>query len=455
MEVRRKLDIKELSDIACESGVIGSLIFHPDFILHSDDYLKPSHFFGTENGCIYWAIQELYKEGITNIDAYNLSNKLRSNKSVSKTIDKYNLPSVQEFIDLYKETARDTIEEYVSLAQTVTTYAFRREMIKSINEIERVIYDKEKSLEELNNYVYNKLDDTTSKFLYSNEIQPIGDQIEGIWDEICSRRTADGLCGIPSKYPTLNQYFTYENGELYVIQARMKNGKSFFIMNEIYHKLQNNVPCVVFDTEMQTRQYIERLLALMTGVDIKRIKNGKYNDEEYDKICKAKEWLKSKSFFHMYCPNTSLNEIYGICKSLKYKYGLGFVAYDYIKSNDKDTGRNYNVLGEMTDFLKNRIAGELDLPVLTAAQLNRANEIADSDKINRSLSVAIKWGFKTPEQVANDGMDCGNMFAKVYLNRLGDWMAEDEEDEYIDFFFQGSVASITEAKQHKICKVFN
>ena len=141
MEESNLLDIKEFSDIACESGVIGSLIYHPEFIMHSD-YLKAGHFYGIENGCIYWAIQELYKEGITNIDAYNLSNKLRSNRAVSKTVDKYNLPSVQEFIELYKETARDTLEEYTYLAQTVTTYAFRREMVKSINEIERVIYDK-------------------------------------------------------------------------------------------------------------------------------------------------------------------------------------------------------------------------------------------------------------------------------------------------------------------------
>lgn len=454
MEESNLLDIKELSDIACESGVIGSLIYHPEFIMHSD-YLKAGHFYGVENGCIYWAIQELYKEGITNIDAYNLSNKLRSNKAVSKTVDKYNLPSVQEFIELYKETARDTLEEYTYLAQTVTTYAFRREMVKSINEIERVIYDKEKSLTELSNYVFNKIENTSSQFLLSDEVKTVGEQMDDIWDEICSRRTADGLCGIPSKYKTINKYFTYEDGELYVIQAQYKQGKSFFIMNEVYHKLQNGVPCAVFDTEMSTRQYIERMLALITGVDIKRIKNGRYNDAEAQKIEKAKEWLKKQPFVHRYCPNDSIETIYAICKSLKYSMGLGFVVYDYIKSNEKDTGENYNKLGAMTDFLKNRIAGELEVPVLTAAQLNRANEVADSIKINRYLSVGIKWGYKTPQQQMDDGIECGNAYAKIYVNRLGEQMQEDDEKEYIDFFFEGAVARITEAKQHITNKEFS
>ena len=57
------MDITELSDIQSESGVIGTLIYHPEFILHTD-YLLPSYFYGVENGCIYWAIQDLYKNGV-------------------------------------------------------------------------------------------------------------------------------------------------------------------------------------------------------------------------------------------------------------------------------------------------------------------------------------------------------------------------------------------------------
>ena len=110
------------------------LIYHPEFILHTD-YLKPNYFYGKENGCIYWSIQELYKDGITNIDAYNLSNKLQSNPGVSKTMEKYNMPSVQEFIELYKGVARNTLEEYELLAQNIVTLAFKRDMIKTFNKI--------------------------------------------------------------------------------------------------------------------------------------------------------------------------------------------------------------------------------------------------------------------------------------------------------------------------------
>ena len=39
-----------------------------------------------ENGCIYWAIQELYKNGIETIDALNITNMLNSNNAVKKKI---------------------------------------------------------------------------------------------------------------------------------------------------------------------------------------------------------------------------------------------------------------------------------------------------------------------------------------------------------------------------------
>lgn len=441
-------DISELSNIQSESGIIGTLIYHPEYILHTD-YLHPQYFYGIENGCIYWAIQELYKEGITNIDAYNISNKMQSNKGVQKTIEKYNLPSAQEFVELYKETARHSLEEYQMLAENVVTLAFKRDLVKTLNQLTTTCFDNRYDLEKLSNVVYDELDDLTQKYITSEEIRMLGDDIDSIWDEIVSRRTSDGIYGIPSKYKTFADYYTYETGELVVIQAKYKQGKSVFLMNEVVHKLKNDVPTLVIDSEMPTRLYTERLISHLTGIELKRIKNGKYANEEAKIIQNWINWLKTKSFIHIYEPNISNEKLYSICKMLKRKIGLTFVVYDYLKSNETSTGDNYNVLGAKCDFLKNNIAGELDLAVLAACQLNRNGEVADSIKINRYLSVGIKWEYKTQEMIAKDGMECGNAYAKIYVNRLGKQMQEDDEDDYIDFVFDGNKMTIVEAEQHR------
>lgn len=442
------MNITELSDIQSESGVIGSLIYHPEFILHTD-YLKPGYFYGVENGCIYWAIQELYKDGITNIDAYNISNKLQSHQGVQKTIEKYNLPAVQEFVELYGETARHTIEEYKMLANNIVTLAFKRDLVKRLNKLISDCYCPTYTLDQLSNITYKELDDVTSKYIASTDIRVLGESIDDIWSEIENRRTENGMYGIPSKYPQFNEYFTYENGELVVIQAKYKQGKSVIMMNEVVHKLKNGVPTLVVDSEMPTRLYTERLIAHITNIDLKRIKNGRYSPEEAEKIKACIKWIKQQPFVHKYEPNITDEKLYTICKKLKHSIGLQFVVYDYLKSNETSSSDNYNVLGAKCDFLKNNIAGELDLAVLAACQLNRNGEVADSIKINRYLSVGIKWEHKTQEMIAKDGLECGNYFAKIYVNRLGRQMQEDDEEEYIDFIFDGDKMTIVEAKQHK------
>ena len=441
------MDIAELSDIQSEAGIIGSLIAHPEYIEHTE-FLQPRYFYSGDNQLMFWAIKELTTEGITNLDSYNITNKLKSNKAVQKNIERYNIPSIQDWIEYFRIVQRDSLEEYKTLAEDVTTLAFKRELVKSLDSLRSACFKRETDLTELSNSVYGKLDQLTQKFVQSEEIKVLGDELDDIWAEIESRRTTDGIYGLPSKYPSFLPYFTYEPGELVLIHAKYKQGKSAFLMNEAVHKLQNGVPVLVVDSEMSTRQYTERLLAHISGVSNKKIKNGTYSADEKERVMAAFDWLKRQNFVHIYDPNMTMEKLYSICKMLKRKIGLSFVVYDYLKDNSGTSSEIYNALGAKCDFLKNKIAGELDLSVLSAAQLNRNGDIADSYKINMYLSVAIRWGYKTQEMQVRDVLECGNLYAKIYINRLGEQMQEDDDQDYIDFFFNGDTMTIDEAQQH-------
>lgn len=101
-------DVQKMVDNQAESGVVATLVIHPEFILHSD-CLKAGYFYNQDNACVYWAISELYKRGIDTIDAYNISNMIASNAAVKKTTEQYNLPSMQEYIELCSVAARSTL----------------------------------------------------------------------------------------------------------------------------------------------------------------------------------------------------------------------------------------------------------------------------------------------------------------------------------------------------------
>ena len=334
------------------------------------------------------------------------------------------------------------------LADNIITLAFKRDLVKTLNQLSSDCFLKDYELDKLSNVVYGELDKLTQKYVTTTDVGTLGQSIDDIWNEIVSRRTSDGTYGIPSKYKSFIDFYTYEPGELVVIQAKYKQGKSVFLMNEAVHKLKNGVPTLVVDSEMPTRLYTERLISHLTGIEMKRIKNGNYSDDEKKIIEHWISWLKEQPFVHIYDPQMTNEKLYSICKMLKHKMNLSFVVFDYLKSNETSTSDNYNVLGAKCDFLKNNIAGELDLAVLAACQLNRNGEVADSIKINRYLSVGIRWEYKTQEMIARDGLKCGNAFAKIYVNRLGRQMQEDDDNDYIDFIFDGDKMTIVEAQQH-------
>lgn len=436
------MDVGMISDNQAEATLIATLVYHPDFILHSD-YLKAGYFYNVENGCIYWAIQELYKSGINTIDALNITNMLNSNASVKKQIEAHNLTDIQKFIDMCQYAARHSLEEYKMVANTVIAMSFKRDLVKVSDEIRANCFKSDVELGKLNELVGTKISDLTEQYMTSQEVMLLGEQIDDIWAEI---ENTDITTRLPSKFPSFNEYFYYEPGELVLLSARMKAGKSAFLTNECVHKIESGVPTLYIDTELSTTTFVKRLICCKTGVKYSNIQNKTYSKEDEKKIQDCIAWIKKQPLVHIYMPAPNMDEIYSICKILKYKMDLKFFVYDYIKSYNADAYANSALLGQMADFLKNKIAGELELAVLSAAQLGRNNMISNSDNIAKAISTGIYWRFKTSEELARDGLDGGNILAYVNINRNG---AQTEEEDAIFFNFDGSRLRIEEAKIQK------
>ena len=446
------LDLSRISDTNSEAVVIATLVYHPEFIMHSD-YLKPGYFYNIENGCIYWAISELYKSGIDKIDALNISTMLDSNKAVKHKMEEHNLTNMQEFIELCSPAARDSLEEYKLSVGNVVTMAFKRDMIKASNEIERLCTNESLSLSEVNAKINDKMNSVAEKYLVAGEIATLGDKIDDIWDEIESEWNGTGIAGIPTMIPRLNKYATHERSELMLIAGRMKTGKSAFMLNEALNMIKNGISVLYIDTEMSDKLFILRAISSLTGITVGDIKGGNLDGNQRNKLKETISWLKQQPLVHEYITQPNEDEIYSMCRILKHKIDLGFVVYDYIKSDDADSITNYNLLGRMTNFLKNRIAGEIDVPVLAGAQLNRGDVIADSDKINRYVSTSLLWIPKTSDEIRDNGNECGNFKLIVDKNRNGEQMLDGE---WIDVMFDGNRMKIKQAsKQHETPTPFN
>lgn len=449
MNELQEKDIKQLVDKNAEAGVVSSLIYHPEFIFHVP-YLQERYFSDVDNSCMFWGVRELVNNKVTNITAMNLSQILASHKAVKARIESKNIPSIQEYIDLCFYSKRDTIEEFKLLVDRVVELSFKRDFWRLAKQFQSYCFDPSKDLEAMSNVVYQDLNKLNSKYVTCGDIVVFGEKVDDIWGKIKAKKDRGESYGLPSAFPSIEEYFQYETGELVVIAARMKQGKSILAMMEGIHKAINGVPTFIQDSEMDDELWYIRALSYLSGISTNRIKNERLTAEEEQKIVDTNNYLKSLPIYHNYDPYMTKEKFYSICAQKKIEMGLQFVIWDYIKCSDDYTvsSERSAYMAGITNWLKNIIAGDLKLSVLAFAQLNRGGEVAESDGIEKYCSVSVRWEQKDSEEINQDGPECGTHKLRVRLNRLG--KQHMSEDEYIDMKFLGDGRlGIVEAKQHK------
>ena len=438
---------KELVDIPAEAATIATLIVHPSFLL-VDNMLKPKFFYEYDNQCMFWAIESLVASGVENIDALNLGNMLNSNNGIKKVMSKYNITNIQQYIETAHYAARSTYEEYKLVAENVVTCAFRRYLDQFSKDISKECHNMDISLDDLNDFVNNGIDTIAQKFIFDTDTVIFGEKIDEVWEDICDDRNDDGTFGLPSKIPVLNDYITFGDGELTLVAGETGRGKSAYFLNEAMYSLQRGVPTMIIDSELTDKVFLPRALANLSGVTVKQIKGGTYTKAEEQEVTKAREWLKKQPFVHQYEPTFSKIKTEQMTRKWKNQKGLGFLIYDYIKPSEKYGAADISQsMGIMTDFLKNTIAGKLEIPVLAGLQLNKqTGYVSDSSKPEKYGDSLLYWKAKSTDELRTDGLDCGNYKIEIKKNRNGSCTAEGE---YIDIMFQGDLMRISGAKQHQ------
>ena len=438
--------VEPIYDSSAEGGVIATLLYKPQFVLESD-FLQPSHFYDSAMGCIYHAIKTLFIRG-NQVDIFSISSEIKNNPQISRIYENSNMPDLQELKDISEVIARENVEDYVQLAKIVQANAYKRQLSSKLYKIIDKCKDVKLPVDEINSEVYTTIEDLSKKFVVEDDLDEFSTKIDCLWSDIEKDRIRDNSSKIRWKWDILNEYAPLELTEMYIFGGRRKAGKSVLLMEQAMFLLRNDIPVLYIDSEMSDKLFIRRMLANLTNIDVKRIKDGTYSEEESAKITNALAWLKSKKFWHIYRPEYDELKLYNTCRILHDRFGLEVLVYDYIKNNSDTSELNYNKLGAMADFLKNKIAGSLNMVVISAVQLNRQNEVADSDKIERYVSFSAKWQVKNREMVESDGVECGNAFMKISANRLGEQHDMTDDSDYFDFCFYGGKMRIEQAKQH-------
>lgn len=220
------------------------------------------------------------------------------------------------------------------------------------------------------------------------------------------------VIGISTGYPILDKVIDgLIPGTLMIIAARKKMGKSTVLTNIAAHVAVNDgLPTLYVDTEMTFKEWRDRVLAIISGVQERTIKHGGFkNDKEvFNRVQEAVKYLKKSKLFHHYLPGYNLEKITALYKKYKFKEDIQLGVFDYIKEPESasiEAGRKeYQILGDVTTRLKD-LSGQLEIPFLAAVQVNRSGDVADSDRVARYGDIVAFWGLRDLKKAEEEAVD--------------------------------------------------
>lgn len=328
-----------------------------------------------------------YIKTIANINLAN-SNFNVYLKSVCESVAKYKLYSLlTERIDMVKSNAKDGIDS-----------------LELISSVEASVLGL--SMSGLN------IDEP------KNLADGLGEYIESL------RESKVDLRGVSTGYPILDKQIDgLVSGTVMVVAARKKKGKSTFLSNIALHVAYVlDTPVLYVDTEMSFPEWRSRALSTISGVKERDITHGGYDDIIYNRLKDSQTTIEKGRLFHEYMPGYSVDKLVALYRKYKQKENIGLMVFDYLKEPDSTSierqRKEYQVLGDVTTKLKD-LAGQLDIPALTAVQLNRNNDVADSDRIARYADIVCFWGVREAEEVDAGGYDCGSHKLVIKDTRRG------------------------------------
>ena len=164
-------------------------------------------------------------------------------------------------------------------------------------------------------------------------------------------------------------------GDLCILAARPKLGKSATCLNVCENAIKNNVPTCLITLEMSVTALTERLMGIMASADTKRIRTGWNAQTELDKIRRLDR--TPMALMTICDPRSSkLADVLALLKNYHEKHGPGLFVIDYLQlicGYDRDRRSRNEIVGDVTRNLK-QLAGQTDSPILLLSQLNRQAE---------------------------------------------------------------------------------
>jgi len=351
-----------------EEAVLGAVLIHPENYYDVAQFLSATDFYIQRHQWIWETLTHLHEQR-TPFDLVTVAEALEQAGHLADIGGPAFLTALMNQVPstLHAEAYAPIIEEH----------SVRRRMLAAANTVAKLAYDQQ-------NPVDNVVDEAekaifgVSERRIRRDLQPIREVLSEYYNYIDQlyNRGAE-LYGVPTGLIDLDHLLGgMQKSDLLIVAGRPGSGKTGFLLSVAKNAAQKHKKHVaMFSLEMSNEQLVQRLIAQETGIDTQRLRSGKLAEDEWPLFTHAIDVLTDTTIFLDDTPAITPLQMRTKCRRLHLEFHLDLIIVDYLQLMGGDT-RNENRVQEVSYISRNLkvLARELNVPVLTAAQLSRAVE---------------------------------------------------------------------------------
>jgi replicative DNA helicase len=209
-------------------------------------------------------------------------------------------------------------------------------------------------------------------------IQPLLGQVVDRIQELYDRENPSDITGVPTGFHDLDEKTSgLQPGDMIVVAGRPSMGKTAFALNIAEHvAVDMGLPVALFSLEMPGAQLAMRMLSSIGRLDQLRVRTGRLNDEEWQRLTYALGRLNDAPIHIDETGGLNAVDLRARARRLYRQCGkLGLIVVDYLQlmSSTRDGENRATEIAEISRSIKS-LAKELHVPVVALSQLNRELE---------------------------------------------------------------------------------
>ncbi|MCC0704252.1 replicative DNA helicase [Clostridioides sp. ES-S-0049-02] len=354
--------------VESEQSILGSILLDKDAIITVTETIRPGDFYKEAHKIIYECMITLSNKGEP-IDLITLTEELRKQGHLN------DIGGISYITSL--STIVPTTSNVKYYADIVKEKSVLRKLIKASNEIINLGYSGATKIEDVLEQAEKRIFDISQEKT-SDDFKSINLVLMDAYDMIEKLYTnKSDVTGITTGFKDLNKKINgLQRTDLILVAARPAMGKTAFSLNLVQNAaLKGDASVAVFSLEMSKEQLVQRMLSSQSSVELKKIKTGTLNDNDWPRIIDAMAVLSDAKIHIDDTPGIKISELRSKCRKLKIEKGLDLVLIDYLQLMEGE-GNNESRQQEISKISRSLkvLAKELNCPVVALSQLSRAPE---------------------------------------------------------------------------------